>query len=196
MTHDEWEAAKRLAKPEDHPRYGVNAQVEEFGQAPAQGRDDLAGIVDEMKSGEMSLDDVVWMHPEIYQRNSRALTKLWSLVNKRKAKEFRSVEVHILWGEAGAGKTRQVHDEHGDDVYTVEFDDHRLWWDGYSGESVILMDDFYGQVKYAELLRLWDGYSKRLNTKGSHTYAQWTKIYCTSNRCPCRWYANLPGGRA
>lgn len=185
-----------MGDPTAHPRYGVEARTEEFGEAPQQGRDDLTGIVDEMKCGAMSLDDVIWMHPELYQRNSRALTALWAIVNKRKAKDFRRVEVHILWGEAGAGKTRQVHEQHGDDLYTVEFDDHKLWWDGYNGESAILMDDFYGQVKYAELLRLWDGYSKRLNVKGSHTYAHWTQIWVTSNRCPCKWYTNLPGGRA
>lgn len=190
MTKEEYVAAKRLVCPTEHPRYGVDADTKEWGLPPQQGKDDLSGIIEELKSGEITIEDVIWNHARVYQRNGRVLDKLWSLIQKKKAKRFRKLEVHIIWGEPGIGKTKQVFEEHGDNVYTLEFDDHRLWFDGYNCESVVLFDDFYGQVKYSELLRLWDGYCKRLNVKGSHAYANWDKVYVTSNNCPCKWYKN------
>ena len=87
------------------------------------------------------------------------------------------------------GKTSYVHDTHGDDVYV--FDDYRNgWWDGYSGQSVLLIDEFYGNIAYSTFLKLLDGYQIRLNIKGSFTYAKWTTVFITSNQHPKDWYPN------
>ena len=62
------------------------------------------------------------------------------------------------------------------------------WWDGYDGEEILLIDDFYGQVQVARMLHLLRGYQCRLPIKGGFTYAQWQKVYITSNNPPHEWY--------
>ena len=104
---------------------------------------------------------------------------------KEATRDFRQVQVIVHWGEAGTGKTRKPYEE---GAYI--FDDYdNGWWDGYDGESVICFDDFYGGIKFNYLLRLLDGYQMRLKIKGGFTYAQWSKVYITSNQKPENWYA-------
>lgn len=103
---------------------------------------------------------------------------------KAQTREFRNVEVHVRYGKAGSGKTREPYE-----LGAYIFDDYEgMWWDGYDGESVVLFDDFYGGIKWSIFLRLLDGYQMRLKIKGGFTYANWTKVYITSNKHPSEWY--------
>ena len=40
-----------------------------------------------------------------------------------------------------------------------------LWFDGYRGQKTILLDDFYGWIKYHTLLQITDGYPYQAPTK-------------------------------
>ena len=55
------------------------------------------------------------------------------------------------------------------------------WWQDYDGEKCICIDEYNNDVPIGEMLNLLDGYQLRLNVKGSHTYANWTKVYITTN---------------
>lgn len=104
------------------------------------------------------------------------------------SKGFRKLRVTVLWGSTGTGKTRLA-------VEAGAYKWHPSapeWWDGYQGESSMLIDEFYGQLKPSRLLQLLDGYSCRLPVKGGHTYAAWTHVYITSNEPPENWYTDLP----
>lgn len=128
---------------------------------------------------------------ELFEKHLPILAKYPRLENrlkesflKQSTRAFRDVQVIVHWGAAGTGKTRKPYEE---GAYL--FDDYENgWWDGYEGESVICLDDFYGGIKYAFLLRLLDGYQCRLKVKGGFRYAQWSKIYITSNKPPAEWY--------
>jgi len=74
-----------------------------------------------------------------------------------------------------------------ENIFKIDGDD-TLWWDGYQGQKILLIDDFYGTIKYGKLLNILDIYPLRLPTKGGHTYANWEKIYITSNDKPDKWY--------
>jgi len=106
---------------------------------------------------------------------------------KKRTREFREVEVIIHYGKSGAGKTRKAY-ETGAHIIDLEKNE---WWDGYDGEDTILIDEFDGsQCTLTRMLRLLDGYQCRLPIKGGFTYAQWTKVYITSNLHPDKWLWN------
>ena len=147
-------------------------------------RNDLISFRESIKRGA---DDV-----ELLEDHLREVAKFPRLINmarqaysKRDSREFRRLEVIVMYGPAGVGKTKGPYDE---GAYV--FDDYEDgWWDGYEGEKVILLDEFYGGVKYSKLLKLLDGYQHRLKVKGGFAYARWTKVYITSNKHPCEWYS-------
>lgn len=170
----------RLAGPYEFGRLLITKQGE---------RTDLHGLRDAVKAkrkiSEIADDDDML---GVLAKHHRFEAKLRSAYECKESKEFRHVNVIVLWGSTGTGKTRKA-------VADGAFKWHSSspeWWDGYQQDEVILIDEFYGQMKPSRLLQLLDGYSCRLPVKGGHTYANWTKVYITSNEPPSSWYADLP----
>lgn len=68
------------------------------------------------------------------------------------------------YGETGVGKSHRAFAEAGDDVY-VWVDDNG-WWDGYTGQEVVIINDFRGGIKYNELLQLIDKWPYSVRRRG------------------------------
>lgn len=120
-------------------------------------------------------------YPEFFCRYHKGLEKLQPIGDK-----WRKVEVIHIYGESGSGKTRMVMEM--DDVYKL--DPPYKWFDGYMGEDILLIDDYKkGAIDRGLFLNLLDGYRMRLETKGGHTWALWTKVYITSNYDMSSWDA-------
>ena len=117
--------------------------------------------------------------PEFYCRYHKGLEKL-----QPKGPPWRTIEVTHVCGETGSGKTRMVMEM--DNVYKI--DPPYKWFDGYEGEDILLIDDYKkDSIERGLFLNLLDGYRLRLETKGSHTWALWTKVYITSNYDMASW---------
>lgn len=99
-------------------------------------------------------------------------------------------EVAILWGKPGTGKTKRVFDTHKHkDIYMVpRGQGGQIWFDGYFNQKVILIDDFYGWIKWSLMLNLMDRYPLKLPVKGG--FVEFTSRYCyiTSNTNWESWY--------
>lgn len=164
----------------------------EFGELGGhQGkRSDLAEVAD-MVMGGSAVSTIARDNPTTFIRYGRGIRDLAFIAMEERSKEFRKLKVLVLWGEAGCGKTRAACFLGKNDWFIMEQPNAgTLWWDGYNGESTIIIDDFYGWVKYATLLRLLDGHRQRLAIKGGFTYALWTRVVITSNKPPRDWYSH------
>jgi hypothetical protein len=165
------------------------ANFVELGEMPRQGdRTDISAFLDAVKEGA---DDYELMcdFPREFVKYGRAIDRARSATLKRKARSFRQVTVTTLIGPTGTGKTRLAF--HMDpDLYVVPNPSgaSQLWFDGYTGQKTILLDDFYGWIKYGFLLRLLDGHRMQAAIKGSFTAAAWTQVIITSNQHPSQWY--------
>lgn len=148
-------------------------------------RNDLKVVMDAIK-GNMKTLELFDTFPNEVSRNMRFVEKYKELVEREQTKKFRKVNVEVIIGQAGHGKTKKAFDEN-PDVFTVT-PSETFPFDGYDGEECILIDDFYGDLKYHQILRILDGHQLRVNVKGSHRYARWTKVYITSNKPPEEWY--------
>jgi hypothetical protein len=163
----------------------------EYGTKDKQGeRKDIAALRDAVLSGkkEMELiEDNKLINT--YARHIKFVDRLYELRMKKFSNFFRKVEVEIIWGAAGTGKTRSVYDKHGyEDVYRIQCINDKVWLDGYMGEDVVIIDDFYGWIKWSYFLALTDGHPCRLDIKTRSAWACWTKVYITSNVHPLKWY--------
>ena len=151
---------------------------------PGQGyRTDLEEVAADVQGGK-SLQEIAEEHPVQWIKYNRGIT---SLRNTEKRAKWRDVEVVVYWGETGTGKTREAMKE--ESIYKLNQNSNgTLWFDGYDGEKTLLLDDFYGWIKWGELLTLLDGYEYRCQVKGGHVWANWTKVIITSNKHPEKWY--------
>lgn len=99
-------------------------------------------------------------------------------------------EVEVYVGSTGLGKSRKAWQEAGIDAYpkipTTKF------WDGYQGQSHVVIDEFTGQIEITHMLRWLDRYPVLVETKGSGTVLKARKIWITSNLSPEDWYSTAP----
>jgi len=102
----------------------------------------------------------------------------------------------VIWGLSGAGKTFKVKQlcaeiENGDFEATYWLHaptDRRVWWDGYSGQRTVIIDEFEGWMANTFMKRLLDENPFKVETKFGFVEFVAERIFITSNRCPTRWW--------
>ncbi len=135
---------------------------------------------------DITLDDIAEQYPAIYVRHCRGLKDLFNRRLKRKAFAERKVTVVACIGPTCTGKTTWAHRQ---DVHLFSVPvAHKLWFDGYEGEKTILIDEFYGDIRYDHLLRILRGFRIQVPYKGGFVPAFWNKVIITSNKHPDSWY--------
>lgn len=148
-------------------------------------RTDLEAIKKKIDDG-YNMKQIADDHFSDYIRYHHGLDKYKALVEKEKTKEFRPIEVIILSGKTGIGKTKLAMQEA---TYKIEGDNLK-WWDGYDQDKCILIDEYSNNIPITKLLNLLDGYQLRLEIKGSFTYANWNKVYITTNLSKKQLHSN------
>lgn len=97
--------------------------------------------------------------------------------------------VHCFWGATGTGKSRRAWAEAGLDAYPK--DPRSKFWDGYRGQSSVVIDEFRGGIDISHLLRWFDRYPVIVEIKGCATVLKAKTIWVTSNLHPNDWYPDL-----
>ena len=104
-------------------------------------------------------------------------------------------DVQVIWhvGDSGTGKSHSLLalvDTHGEDeVYIVS--DYMNGFDKYNGEKLLFMDEFRGQLRYAELLSITDGYKVQIRCRYANIFALWVEVHITSVLPPEMVYRNM-----
>lgn len=96
---------------------------------------------------------------------------------------------YALWGPTATGKSRTAWEEAGLDAYPK--DPMSKFWDGYSGQKHVVIDEFRGSIAISHLLRWLDRYPVLVEVKGSSAVFKAEKVWITSNLPPTRWYPDL-----
>lgn len=157
-----------------------NPTFEEYGEIPKQGeRTDWAHAVRDLQAGT-DISSVVEHQPQLLPC-VRALERFQMI---RLKPLHRPVNVIVITGRSGWGKTRWAYDNY-PDLYSKP---SGPWWDGYTGQKTILLDDYYGDIPYDQFLRVLDRYPINLPIKGGFVYGQYTTVIITSNHTPSLWY--------
>lgn len=98
-------------------------------------------------------------------------------------------QIFCYWGSTGTGKSRRAWDQAGMDAFPK--DPNTKFWDGYSGQKKIVIDEFRGSISISHILRWLDRYPVIVEVKGSSCVLMATEIYFTSNLDPRLWYPDL-----
>ncbi|AHY24220.2 replication protein [bream circovirus 1] len=189
---------KEVISPRAHfePAKGTDLQNDEYctkdndiylriGEPSKQGkRSDLLKAVELLHSTSGNITEVARACPATFIRYGRGLRDYWLTVGAT-PRNFKT-EVFILIGPPGCGKSRYAFDATCDKP--VFYKQRGDWWDGYMAQEAIIIDDFYGWMKYDEMLRICDRYPHKVPVKGSFVEFSAKKIYITSNEHVINWY--------
>lgn len=158
---------------------------EEFGTPTAQGkRKDLEEVKEAIDSGANTNE--LWdNHFANMVRYSGSFQRYRYLRASRDP--GLNVKVYVLWGPTGVGKSRFPRLIH-PDLFSVP-DVTLQWWDGYDGQSTILLDDFDGKsCPVARFLRYLDRYNVQVPVKGGFVPLLCSTIWISSNTNPDDWF--------
>lgn len=132
-----------------------------------------------MISEGVPVDDLIANHPSALYFATR-LRELERTLAFQRGKELREVKALYLHGKTGVGKTRALWETYGASMYRVSNYAHP--WDSYRGESVLVLDEFYGgNIGFDLLLNVLDRYPLELPARYANKNACWTTVAVVSN---------------
>ncbi len=107
--------------------------------------------------------------------------------------------VLVLWGPTGSGKSRFARDT-SNIISNYWLDKNNgtgaTWFDGYYGQPLLVIDEFYGWVPRDFILRVIDRYPMRVQTKGGSMNFRSKTVIITSNLHPEHWWSRIGLGQA
>lgn len=174
------------------------------GKFTGQGkRNDLVAYKDFLL-GRPRLGEILAESPQMFARYHRFTSSVLDVAGELRAKQVylervnpaseTKLKVICLYGLTGSGKTSWAFKKYGwDNCWKwAKTGSGTQWFDGYEGQQVAIIDDFYGQIKADFFLQLLDIYPMRVQIKNNFTW--WTPdiIVITSNVHPREWYPNIP----
>lgn len=160
------------------------------GERPRQGsRTDIARLRDLAMSGVPAQDAV--MDPELgptVVRHLRLFNDL-RLLQARPRRVGCQISAEVLYGPSAIGKTYAAHAalaRHSIAYYNFWSDNG--WWDGYTGQPAVMMDDITGsEMPWGQWLKVLDSYPHTAPVKGSCVHLSCTFFIITTNIHPSLW---------
>lgn len=160
-------------------------------QAHNDGKSHLQDRLEEAVATIANKRSIAEVDPTILMRYPAGCARVLSIQTPKMRPDL---VVICIVGETGIGKTWSAHDLVSPEcLYTVNYGNGGLWWDGYIGQKAVIFDEFKGQVPMQRMLQLLDVYDTRLEIKGGFTPAEYQLVFITSNSFPEDWYQNVPG---
>ena len=167
----------------------ANPEAEELGVLPQQGvKKTLKEAADLIKSGKMTADEMAMTDEGLYHQYGRTLTKIED-IHLRKQRRRWMTRGLWLWGDSGGGKSWFC-DHVGAHAYWWEPDGD--WWEDYTGQEIIVINELRGEIKFQQLLTLVDEYPKRLRRRNRPPMPCLAKlVIVTCTKSPEELYKNV-----
>jgi len=137
------------------------------------------------------LEEIANEHPETWVRYHRGFTSLHNMLDEQP--EEREMDVVLLFGDAGTGKStkaRMYAKLYGKSYTLGVPSGGSLWFDGYNGQSSLLIDEFKGWIQPTYLNQLLDKYFFKMPIKGGFVNPKFTHVFITSNYPPEEWWSD------
>lgn len=174
----------------DNRKYcSKDGDFHEFGTIPAQGRrNDLTRLKSELV-GHNSLRGVL---ANDYNLQCVRYAEKWLTYNELpRSLTPEQRDVTWIYGPTGTGKSRWAFDcTDTNDTYVAC--GTAQWWDGYDGQSCVILDDFRGSFcKFSILLKILDLYAYRVQIKGGFRQLRASRFIITSSKLPHECYESV-----
>lgn len=176
---------KKSGKWEDDKKHGTQIPntYEEWGIRPPDSmgyHDDMSELFQMILDGCSNMEIISYNQDYILNIDKLDRLRTIVLTEKYKNKIRLNLEVTYVYGETGAGKTRDILQEYGNEnVYRVT--DYQHPFDGYSCQPIIMFDEFRSSLRLQEMLNYLDIYPLELPARYTNKFACYEKVFVVSN---------------
>lgn len=179
QTHEEWAQGR-----DKGPNFGKNASVVELGEISTPGKpkatdEKFAQLnrIAEMIHDGATLTEINHEHTATFIRFHKGIEASINLMQNHRIDR---PKVFWRYGTTGVGKSYKVRIEH--PIHYVK--DGTQWWDGYTQQPTILIDDFDGHWPFRDFLRLTDEGQYQGQYKGGYVKINSPNIFITCEHPP------------
>ena len=152
-------------------------------------RSDLDEIATRITEGE-KVDDLTIENPTAFHQYGRTMQRIEDIQLRKKYRTWFTKAVW-LWGSTGVGKShRAFANYHPDTHYKWKYDGG--WQDGYTGQPIVIINEFRGQIPFSELLEMLDKWPHEVRRRGREPAPFLaTHVIITSSSPPHNIYHNI-----
>ena len=168
----------------------------EWGDMPAEKEEkapQMYKLIQEVREG-ISTANIIEGSPNLAFRVRDIDTLRQTLLSDRYASENRKIEVWYIFGASGTGKTRGIYERHDakDICRITNYRNGRgISFDGYTGQDVLVFEEFHSQIPIEDMLNYLDIYPLSLPARYSDRVACYTRVHITSNLPLEKQYRNV-----
>lgn len=168
----------------------------EWGDMPAEKEEkapQMYKLIQEVREG-ISTANIIEGSPNLAFRVRDIDILRQTLLSDRYASENRKIEVWYIFGASGTGKTRGIYERHDakDICRITNYRNGRgISFDGYTGQDVLVFEEFHSQIPIEDMLNYLDIYPLSLPARYSDRVACYTRVYITSNLPLEKQYRNV-----
>lgn len=154
-------------------------------------RSDLEGYYERLEAGE-NVSDILKDTPKAYAHIS-VLKSMYYDIRSSKTPIVRNMKVIWHTGNTGTGKSYErikLSKIYGEEniYYLTSFNTGAF--DNYNGQPILWIEDFRGEFKLQELLRMIDCYKAEIPARYTNIKALWNEVHITSILTPRECYSN------
>lgn len=142
-------------------------------------RNDIKEFYDMLTAGDKMVE-LIHHNPPAWAKSHGALTKMQILLAQEAAPKMRPVKVIWIEGNTGIGKTHAIHALE-PDLHVQHMKDGFRFWDGYTNQKAVLIDEYANDAKIGNLLAYLDKYVVQVNIKYGGALSLWERIYICTN---------------
>lgn len=153
-------------------------------------RSDIRNMYDRLKSGETP-SDILSDTPSAYLRRE-VLQQMYFDIRSQNTPIVRPMQVYWHTGKSGSGKSysriKLANDVGEDNIYYLTAFNSGAF-DNYNGQKYLWIEDYRGEFKLQELLRMLDVYKAEIPARFHNVKALWEEVHITSVLMPREIYS-------
>ena len=152
-------------------------------------RSDLDYIQQRLEEG--ATPEEIMLERLEYRSYSKMIKEHYYQLRLRDSPDHKELKVYWHTGDSGSGKSYtqvKLKKELGRESVYVWSDYQNGGLDGYHGENVLFMEEFKGELHYAEFLKVTDRYPQQMHARYTNVFALWEEVHITSIFSPKQVY--------
>lgn len=160
----------------------IDGTFEQVGEMPVErkGRNNNMDDIYSMIKDGLTNYQIMEQIPETMLTMDKIEVARQTILQENYKNTWRDLDVTYIYGLTGTGKTRSVMERYGyANVFRIT--DYRHPFDNYSGQDVVIFEEFRSSLYLADMLNYLDGYPLELPCRYTNKFACYTKVFIISN---------------